>query len=125
MPRSLSQVEDPDRDPRLIATGRATTVAMTCGQISVLTSTPLAGRTGCIWLPQRPRQGVALTGQSTRATPCRGRGMACNALSTGLRGYAPRPRGYEAGTRKGCFILNPSLQVECLQYPSNASPLRY
>ena len=39
------------------------------------------------------------------ATPWRGRGMAYNALSTGLRGYAPRPRDYGAGTRKGCFAL--------------------
>ena len=37
---SLSQVEDPDRYPRLIATGRAAIAAMTCGQINVLTSTP-------------------------------------------------------------------------------------
>ena len=31
---------DPDRDPRFIATGRAATAAMTCGQINVRTSTP-------------------------------------------------------------------------------------
>ena len=37
---------DPDRDPRFIATGRAATAAMTCGQFNVLTST-LVGRTGC------------------------------------------------------------------------------
>ena len=33
-------VEDPARDPRFIATGRAATAAMTCGQIIVRTSTP-------------------------------------------------------------------------------------
>ncbi|WP_297132859.1 hypothetical protein [uncultured Porphyromonas sp.] len=32
--------EDPARDPRFIATGRAATAAMTCGQIIVRTSTP-------------------------------------------------------------------------------------
>ena len=32
-----------------------------------------------------------------------GVGFACFARSTGLRGYAPRPRGYGAGTHKGCF----------------------
>ena len=31
---------DPARDPRFIATGRAATAAMTCGQIIVRTSTP-------------------------------------------------------------------------------------
>ena len=40
MPQSLLRVEDPDRDPRLIATGRAAIAAMTCGQFNVLTSTP-------------------------------------------------------------------------------------
>ena len=34
------RVEDPARDPRFIATGRAATAAMTCGQIIVRTSTP-------------------------------------------------------------------------------------
>ena len=33
-------VMDPARDPRFIATGRAATAAMTCGQIIVRTSTP-------------------------------------------------------------------------------------
>ena len=33
-------VEDPARDPRFIATGRAATAAMTCGQIIVRTATP-------------------------------------------------------------------------------------
>ena len=33
-------VEDPARDPRFIATGRAATAAMTCGQILVRTATP-------------------------------------------------------------------------------------
>ena len=32
--------EDPARDPRFIATGRAAIAAMTCGQIIVRTSTP-------------------------------------------------------------------------------------
>ncbi|WP_155802378.1 hypothetical protein [Porphyromonas bennonis] len=32
--------EDPARDPRFIATGRAATAAMTCGQIIVRTATP-------------------------------------------------------------------------------------
>ena len=36
---------DPDRDPRFIATGRAATAAMTCGKVSVLTSTPIGCRT--------------------------------------------------------------------------------
>ena len=36
---------DPDRDPRFIATGRAAIAAMTCGQIDLLTSTPLGRRT--------------------------------------------------------------------------------
>ncbi|WP_297132853.1 hypothetical protein [uncultured Porphyromonas sp.] len=33
-------VADPARDPRFIATGRAATAAMTCGQIIVRTKTP-------------------------------------------------------------------------------------
>ncbi len=36
---------DPARDPRSIATGRAATAAMTCGKVSVLTSTPIGCRT--------------------------------------------------------------------------------
>ena len=36
---------DPDRDPRFLATGRAATAAMTCGQIDLLTSTPPGCRT--------------------------------------------------------------------------------
>ena len=40
---------------------------------------------------QRPRQCVAHTSLSISATPWRGRGIACIARSTGLRGYAPRP----------------------------------
>ena len=38
-------VMDPDRDPRFLATGRAATAAMTCGQIDLLTSTPPGCRT--------------------------------------------------------------------------------
>ena len=34
------RVPDPVRDPRFLATGRAATAAMTCGEIDVLTSTP-------------------------------------------------------------------------------------
>ena len=56
----------------------------------------------------RPRQGVALTSLAMSATPWRGRGIACVAWPTGLRGYAPRPRGYEAGTHKGCFVPHSS-----------------
>ena len=36
---------DPDRDPRFLATGRAATAAMTCGQTDLLTSTPPGCRT--------------------------------------------------------------------------------
>ena len=56
----------------------------------------------------RPRQGVALTSLAMSATPWRGRGIACVARSTGLRGYTPRPRGYGASTHKGCFVPHSS-----------------
>ena len=87
-------VMDPDRDPRFIATGRAAIAAMTCGQIDLLTSTPLGRRTyQGVWQSVRRPGGVAI---------------ACFARSTGLRGYAPRPRGYGAGTHKGC-LRSPTL----------------
>ena len=48
-------VMDPDRDPRFIATGRAAIAAMTCGQIDLLTSTPLGCRTPDSATPWRGR----------------------------------------------------------------------
>ena len=48
--------EDPARDPRFIATGRAATAAMTCGQINVLTSTP-CGSPGKRISARRPARG--------------------------------------------------------------------
>ena len=50
---------DPDRDPRFIATGRAAIAAMTCGQIDLLTSTPLGRRTPGASLIVRHPGGVA------------------------------------------------------------------
>ena len=79
-------VMDPDRDPRFIATGRAAIAAMTCGQIDLLTSTPLGRRTpGASLIVRRP-DGV---------------GIACIARSTGLRGYAPRPVAMERAPTRG------------------------
>ena len=52
-------VMDPDRDPRFIATGRAAIAAMTCGQIDLLTSTPLGRRTPGASLIVRHPGGVA------------------------------------------------------------------
>ena len=52
-------VMDPDRDPRFIATGRAALAAMTCGQIDLLTSTPLGCRTPGASLIVRHPGGVA------------------------------------------------------------------
>ena len=43
--RHHNGMPDPARDPRSIATGRAATAAMTCGKVSVLTSTPPGCRT--------------------------------------------------------------------------------
>ena len=42
------------------------------------------------------------------ATPWRGRGMACNALSTGLRGYAFRPVARKRAPLPGCYDIGRS-----------------
>ena len=87
-------VMDPDRDPRFIATGRAAIAAMTCGQIDLLTSTPLGRRTH-----QSVYQCDALAGsRDCLLCPVHG--------SSGLR---PSTRGYGASTRKGCSVPHSSL----------------
>ena len=82
----IAGVMDPDRDPRFIATGRAAIAAMTCGQIDLLTSTPL----GC-----RTHQSVYQCDTLAGSRDC----LLCPVH--GSRGYAPRPVAKKRAPTRG------------------------